>query len=80
MTPEQFVYWLQGFLELSSASRMEEYQIKMIRDHLATVFHKVTPVVDTTRPWAPGDFGGDPTYCKSRQQGGGLIPDNPFIC
>lgn len=52
MTPEQFTYWLQGFVEV--AKRMptpEEWQ--QIVDHLQTVFHKVTP--DTTlRQVSPG--------------------------
>lgn len=45
MTPEQFCYWLQGFSELQSPSitapTVEQWQ--MIREHLATVFNKVTP-------------------------------------
>ena len=42
MTPEQFVYWLQGFAEISrKAPNEQEWQV--IKDHLATVFVKVTP-------------------------------------
>lgn len=44
MTPEQFAYWLQGFMELSGESAtFTPAQVKMIREHLATVFVKVTP-------------------------------------
>jgi hypothetical protein len=44
MTPEQFAYWLQGYAEIAAgrtAPTSEEWQI--IKDHLALVFHKVTP-------------------------------------
>ena len=44
MTPEQFCYWLQGRAELrpDDVPTAEEWQ--SIREHLATVFHKVTPI------------------------------------
>lgn len=42
MTPEQFCYWLQGFAELSGEQPTPE-QWKAIREHLQTVYHKVTP-------------------------------------
>ena len=45
MTPEQFAYWLQGFVEISDMSlppNSKEWQV--IKDHLATVFKKVTPL------------------------------------
>lgn len=41
MTPEQFAYWLQGFAEMAGATPTDE-QWKMIREHLGTVFLKVT--------------------------------------
>lgn len=47
MTPEQFTYWLQGFVEVDNAMTpnkdlpVEQWQV--IKDHLKTVFHKVTP-------------------------------------
>jgi len=42
MTPEQFTYWLNGFAELNQgAPTLEQWQ--SIKDHLKTVFHKVTP-------------------------------------
>lgn len=51
MTPEQFVYWLNGFAELN-ANPPTEAQWRVIRDHLAPVFVKVTPErgVDTVPP------------------------------
>lgn len=42
MTPEQFTYWLQGYAELTDEVPTAE-QWQSIREHLATVFTKVTP-------------------------------------
>lgn len=43
MTPEQFCYWLQGFIEMRESDDIISCeQVKMIREHLATVFKKVT--------------------------------------
>lgn len=42
MTPEQFAYWLQGFAEVTQRAPTEQ-EWKIIKDHLATVFNKVTP-------------------------------------
>lgn len=43
MTPEQFCYWLNGYAELSnSPPNIEQWQ--SIKEHLATVFTKVTPL------------------------------------
>jgi len=44
MTPEQFTYWLQGYVELVGTHPTPE-QWQSIKDHLQTVFTKVTPVV-----------------------------------
>lgn len=44
MTEQQFAYWLQGFAELTGDTPTAE-QWKSIREHLATVFVKVTPPV-----------------------------------
>lgn len=41
MTTEQFVYWLQGFMELSDCPLTKREQ--MIKDHLKEVFTKKTP-------------------------------------
>jgi len=48
MTPEQFVYWLQGFNEIrdKEAVGLSENEWEIIREHLKTVFHKVTPERD----------------------------------
>ncbi len=44
MTPEQFAYWLQGFTELTKDMPVPSpAQWQAIKDHLTTVFVKVTP-------------------------------------
>jgi len=56
MTPENFVYWLQGYLELNNAAGpgissaapgviryLNSKQIKIIQDHLNLVLEKKTP-------------------------------------
>lgn len=50
MTPEQFAYWLQGFVELNpSMEQPTPEQWKAIGEHLQTVFKKVTPAVQAPR-------------------------------
>ncbi len=44
MTPEQFCYWMQGFVEMNQENdTITEKQWLIIKDHLKTVFTKVTP-------------------------------------
>ena len=44
MTEQQFCYWLQGFVEMHPIDNMPTpQQWSMIKEHLATVFNKVTP-------------------------------------
>jgi len=45
MSPEQFTYWLQGFVELTDGELPTPNQWKSMCEHLKTVFHKVTPPV-----------------------------------
>lgn len=52
MTSEQFAYWMQGFAELNAEPPTAE-QWKSIREHLATVFVKVTPQVSFPSPGFP---------------------------
>jgi len=57
MTAEQFVYWLQGFMEVADPARLGERETQMIKDHLKLVFDKQTPdrniTVPVTQPSAP---------------------------
>jgi hypothetical protein len=34
MTPENFTYWLQGFLEISKATGINDIQLQEIKNHL----------------------------------------------
>lgn len=43
MNSEQFVYWLNGFFELSGSKKLTQKQVQIIKDHLAVVFTKITP-------------------------------------
>jgi len=44
MTAENFVYWLQGYFELSNNKTLDESQIETIENHLAMVFiHDIDP-------------------------------------
>lgn len=45
MNEQQFCYWLNGFAELNQQPPTPE-QWKSIREHLATVFKKVTPAIN----------------------------------
>ncbi len=43
MQPQDFCYWLQGFLEMSDAKTLDVKQLQVLRDHLNLVFNKQTP-------------------------------------
>ncbi len=43
MDEKAFCYWLQGFFEMVDPKNLTEAQVKMIKEHLALVFQKVTP-------------------------------------
>jgi hypothetical protein len=45
MSPEQFAYWMQGFVELTDVQPPTAEQWKSICEHLKTVFVKVTSPV-----------------------------------
>lgn len=50
MTSEQFAYWLNGYSELNGGAIPNPAQWQMIREHLATVFLKVTPPLEVVMP------------------------------
>lgn len=49
MSPENFAYWLQGFVELTQGQAPNPAQWKSIQEHLGEVFKKVTPLVGETK-------------------------------
>jgi hypothetical protein len=51
MTEKDFIYWLQGFFELSGAETLNKQQVKAIKEHMALVMKKVTP--STVQPPFP---------------------------
>lgn len=42
MTPRDFIYWLNGYLELSPNRTLSAAQLKVVKDHLALVLTNVT--------------------------------------
>jgi hypothetical protein len=59
MTAEQFVYWLQGYLEIDNPSNIPLNQTQIIKDHLKLVFKKETPVRDSNSISNP--YNNNPT-------------------
>jgi len=45
MTAEQFVYWLQGFMEMTDPVKLNKKETQQIKNHLKLVFDKQTPEV-----------------------------------
>lgn len=44
MTSRDFVYWLQGFMEISEATEITPKQLDVIKNHLSMVFkHEIDP-------------------------------------
>ena len=65
MTPENFVYWLQGYFEINDAAGtsttsvtpgtlkfLSEKQLQVIKDHLKLVLEKKTPAwIPSSNSW-----------------------------
>jgi len=61
MTPQDFVYWLQGYIELQDPKTINEQQVQIIKDHIALVLKKETPKIVPMKPWTstpPNYWGG----------------------
>ena len=43
MEPINFVYWLQGYLEISGGKPLNAEQVKIVQDHIELVLEKKTP-------------------------------------
>jgi hypothetical protein len=75
MTTEQFVYWLNGYLEISKTTQMGPDEIAEVRKHLALVLTKKTAPASTgTLTW-PGNtltipaFPDNTLYCSTANSG-----------
>jgi hypothetical protein len=56
MTPENFCYWLQGYIELSNCKSLSPEQTQMISNHLQLVFNpicKTKEFKNTLLNWDP---------------------------
>jgi len=42
MSPENFVYWLRGYLEIQDPTSINANQVQIIKDYLQLVFKKET--------------------------------------
>jgi hypothetical protein len=65
MNHDQFIYWLQGFVEMNGGKEPTKEQWKMIKDHLQLCFVKITPPMMETglslyqvKPIGTYKFGG----------------------
>lgn len=46
LKPENFVYWLQGFFEISEAKTLTEEQVIIVKEHLELCFDKTVPAAE----------------------------------
>lgn len=49
MDATNFIYWLQGFLEIADPAMLDDEQITIIKNHIKLVLTKVTPEFDTKK-------------------------------
>lgn len=56
MTPENFCYWLQGYMELTAPGMINSDQRKVIEEHLKLVFKKETPTYKRDPNIAPAKY------------------------
>lgn len=66
MQSRDFVYWFQGFLEVSGTKTLDERQTEIVRKHLDMVFkHEIDP--------AMGDAKHQATLAKAHGNMDGVI-------
>lgn len=95
MSPENFVYWLQGFFEITGkVEGLTPAQLKMIQDHLGYVFSRPNPAAPTLvsplkQPVPPIPMPGPGTtiggqdilrQLQQHPQVGDFFPSLPVIC
>ncbi len=89
MNAENFVYWLQGFLEVSGAEELNNHQLRIVRDHIKLVLDKRTPEYNKIGEYPALPIRGwnaeeKATYTHSCDETGlGIVNDlnvtNPFL-
>ncbi len=62
MSPENFVYWLNGFFEISGNKTLTEEQVQVLKDHLKLVLTKRTPDIGITNPGLGNGIVINPLY------------------
>jgi hypothetical protein len=77
MTPERFCYWLQGFAELNAPIPPTIEQWQSIREHLATVFDKVTPVMPVLPDVVPLSPAMEALEKARRDRDARVVPGRP---
>lgn len=55
MSERDFVYWLQGFFEMTDVTVLTEKQVKMVKEHLGYVFLHPGTIAGTIRGGSPTD-------------------------
>jgi len=50
MSPENFVYWLQGAFEITGITTLDTDEVQVVKDHLALVLKKETPEYNIQTP------------------------------
>lgn len=86
MRHEQFVYWLQGFAELTPGQVPTKDQWDMIVEHLAECFDKVTPEFGH-KVGHTGGYTGNPNFglfgggavCSANPAGSALVARGAHI-
>lgn len=83
MTPEQFIYWLQGYIEMAEPKQIDEKQIQIIKDHIALVLKKETPdriSVSFTPSSSPSLIGKSKCILCGDDHGGLPCTKTAIIC
>jgi len=85
MTSRDFVYWLQGFFELSGATEMTASQVEQTKKHLSMVFvHEIDPSAgDATQQEKLNQIhhGKDPAKESTQQKvGTGYTKEPVYRC
>ena len=80
--PQDFCYWLQGFVELQDSDSISDKQWLVIKDHLKLVFDKNTPDRNdnfkiTVDPVKPFDY--KELIRQMGQTGGGYLYNTPYL-